>query len=49
MTVITMMIRQTTTITAPTAMPISLVQVEERMTVSAVPVLSKEGEKLHVK
>ena len=40
MTVITMATRHTTTITAPTVMPISLAQLQEHMAVSAVTELS---------
>lgn len=52
MIVITMITRHTTTITAPTAIPTSLVQLQEQhMAVSAVPALSesdsKEDKKLH--
>lgn len=50
MIVITMITRHTTTITAPTAIPTSLAQLQEHMAVSAVPALSesdsKEGKKL---
>ena len=46
-TVITMATRHTTTITAPTVMPISLVQLQEHMAVSAVTELSISKETNH--